>query len=302
MTEVILTPKQLDVSKITYGAVRTNDKTKTKSVYMLYDKKKIRLQLPKMHAAPYGLGNWKNPDGSVKWSLDLSFKGIEDKQNIKEFFDMLQALDDKLVSDGVANSFKWLGKEQNSKEVVKALYTPHIRYSKDKTTGKIKDYPPTFKLNLPKRDDKFIAEVYDHEGNEIDLAETETKNAQIIAQVECQGIWSAAGRFGYTWRVVRMRITPPVSSRGASSFIDIPEDNIEEDIVEEDDEDVEHDDMNNIVVPTSEVPAADNLVESSVEDGNEEDEEEDDDDELEQPPPPPVVVKRSVKKTSAARK
>jgi len=225
MASYVIRPADLDVSAITYGALRVSE-NKTKSIQMSHDRKPIVLQTPEMYVPAYGLGTWENPDGSVQYSIDLSFKDKQSRPALQTFFDKLSQLDEKLVKDAVENGKTWFGKNIASTDVAEAIYTKHIRYPKDKETQEITDrFPPTFKLKLPKRDGKFIAEIYDKNGDPLSIEEVNTKNAKVIAQIQCTGIWIIAGKFGASFKVLKLMVTPQEEVTGPK-FLSVEEDKI----------------------------------------------------------------------------
>lgn len=239
MSSIIL-PTDLDVSSVSFSAPRTLDNG-GRAIYMSLNRSPIVLQTPEM-IAPYGVSNW-NDDGKGpdKYSLDLSFKGKDDRDNLRTFFDKMSELDKKLVRDGMENSMTWLKKKYNSTDVVEALYTPMIKYAKDKATGETTDkYPPTFKLKIPFVNGQFQCEVYDNKRNSIDIKQLidngSMKGAKVTAIIQCLGLWVAGGKFGCTWKVLQMRVAPPQTIKGYA-FKDVEDDNAEESDIEDDDTD-----------------------------------------------------------------
>ncbi len=255
-------PSKFDVSGVHYGTPRTNDNG-GKTIYMSYNKSPIVLQTPEMFA-PFGKQKWENDKGVAKWTLDLSFKGMDTREQLKVFYDKMNELDEKLIDDGVQNAFEWLKKKGASRDVVKALYTRLVRHPVDKNTGEVTDkYPPTFKLTLPWKDGSFQCEVYDNSRKLVDLASLETKGARVTAIIQCLGIWVAAGKYGCTWKVLQMRVVPPQSIKGYAfkeieeAVVDLDDDEDDDDDLplkkktDDDDED-ENDDEDDDVVVSSE--------------------------------------------------
>jgi hypothetical protein len=265
----IILPENFQVDQITYGTPRTNDNG-GKSIYLSLHKKPIVLQTPEMFA-PFGMQKWDNEKGITKYTLDLSFKGMDTRETVKTFFEKITELDDKLIDDGVTNSFDWLKKKGVSRDVVKELYTRMVRFPIDKTTGEISTkYPPTFKLTLPFRDGGFQCEVYDASRKQVELSSIETKSARVTAIIQCLGVWVAAGKFGCTWKVLQMRIAPPQAIKGYA-FKEVREalDDIDEDDVA----------STSSAAPT----AAKKASKASSEISSSEDDEDDEEDELEAP-------------------
>lgn len=285
--ESIILPSNFDVSSVTYSAPRTLDNG-GRAIYMSLNRSPIVLQTPEM-IAPYGVSNW-NDDGKGpdKYSLDLSFKGKESRPNLNTFFEKMVALDKKLVQDGVDNSMTWLKKKYNSVDVVEALYTPMVKYAKDKTTGEITDkYPPTFKLKIPFVNSAFQCEVYDNKRKSVDLKQLidtgAFKGAKVTAIVQCLGIWVAGGKYGCSWKVLQMRVCPPQTIKGYA-FKELEDDKVDDSDIEDDEDSVNGNEILN--------HATENINNLKVDDDESEEELiESSEDELETP-----VVKKEVKK------
>lgn len=242
--ETILLPNQIDLSKIKYGAVKTRP-SGGKSIYISHDSSAFIIQTPEMRS-PFGLSKWdkteKGSDGiekdSFKYDLLLGFDGKDTRENLAIFFDKIEKLDEKLVTDAMDNSMNWLGKKITSKEVAQELYTPLIRHSRDKATGEINDkYPPTFKMSVPFRDGKFQCSVYGPDKTEIDLSSVNLQGARITAIIQCTGIWVVGKKFGCSWTVLQMKVAPK-SNIPKFAFKEIEDDKAddEEEILESDDE------------------------------------------------------------------
>jgi hypothetical protein len=212
--------------------------------------------------------------------MDLSFKGKETRENLNTFFEKMSALDKKLIQDGVDNSMTWLKKKYNSADVVEALFSPMVKYAKDKNTGEVTDkYPPTFKLKLPFSKGAFQCEAYDSKRNLLNLKELidtgAMKGAKVTAIIQCQGIWVAGGKYGCSWKVVQMRVTPQQAIKGYA-FKETEEDKVT-------DSDIDSDiDCDNTPVTTTTTTTA--VQDSNVDNASDEEELlESSDDELDAP-------------------
>ena len=84
------------------------------AIYLNYDGKPLILQTPKM-SMPWGMGKF---DGDIpKYSVDLSFKGMDNSESLQSFYSALNQLDEKLVEDGVSNSMQWFKKKKQTKKL-----------------------------------------------------------------------------------------------------------------------------------------------------------------------------------------
>lgn len=285
MSDTILLAKSVEADKITYGTVKSLD-SGGKSVYVAYNGRPLIIQTPEM-STPFGVSKWSSDrGGSDKYTLELSFKGREEKQGMQTFFELLETLDTKFVQDAMENSTNWLKKKYNSTEVVQALYTPLVKHAKDKETGEITDkYPPTFRITLPYKDGSFTCDTYDKQRNLIPLESIvdHLKGARVTAIIQCLGLWIAGGKFGCSWKVLQLRVAQPNTIKGFAfkDDDDTPDAN-------NDDKDVYIQSSEDEDVPTKPVTVNDD-------DDNDDDEEEeileDEDDAIDAPPPPPPPVK-----------
>lgn len=221
----ITLPHEFDVSEVTYGAPKKNDNG-GKSIYINYKKAPLVIQLPEMQA-PFGLSKWTN-DGKTKYTLDLSFNGRSERKVLNSFFENMLAFDKKLLTDSLDNSPTWFNKKYNSIEVVEALYTPSIKFAKDKNGEIVTKYEPTFKMSLPmnKEGTGFACEVYDNNKNKVNLTDLDAsgamKGARVSAIVQCLGIWVAGTKFGCSWKVLQMKVSPRSTISGYA-FKDLEE-------------------------------------------------------------------------------
>ncbi len=224
----ILPSKTFTVDKIALAAMKAHD-SGGRMIYLNYAGKPILLQTPPM-AAPFGLSSFASNDttGDVKYSFDLAFKNMDKSPMLTRFFDAIARFDKLVLATVLENSGQWLKKKYNSLEVIEALYTPCVKFPKDKVTGEVTDkYPPTFRVSVPFRDAKIACGVYDLAGNDVDLLEIDrnggTKGSTVTCIVECTGVWIAGGKFGCTWRAKQLRLKA-TESLPPCAFMDVYDD------------------------------------------------------------------------------
>ena len=198
---------EFDVSKITYGTPMTGD-SGAKHIRLSYKRAPLTVQTPDMHA-PFGHSSYENNN---KFSIQLAFKDMADRPELKEFYDMLMALDKKIVEDAFSGVLPTHNKKFTSIDVVEILYKPQIKASKDDK------YPANFKVNMPTGDKgeftfpTYVLDPKTHKPELADLKETETKGAVCTMIMQCVGIWVAGGStFGCTWKATQLRVQPTVS-------------------------------------------------------------------------------------------
>lgn len=175
---------------------------------------------------PYGMSAFDKA-GPVKYSVELSMRGYNEPGKMKTFYDAVQSLDDYMIDQGVKNSRAWF-KADLSRDVVKAFYTPMVRFTKDKD-GNPKPYPPTIKMALrQKRDSQaFDVKCVDDKKQEykgIPLEELLVKGALVTCLIQCTGVWIAGSKYGLSWKAVNVRVDNLPLNSGAFNFVEDGED------------------------------------------------------------------------------
>jgi len=170
----------------------------------------ILLQTPSMKC-PFGVKSFD--DESQKFTLELSFgQNLEDNKVNKNFHDALEQLDDKLLDDGVKNSMAWFGKKNINKDVLKALFSPQLRLSRDKETGEPDGkYPPTFRIKIPFYEGQWQCKVFDENKQKVDqdLREVLVPGCEVKALIKCTGMWFVSGKYGCTWKAMQLVVKRP---------------------------------------------------------------------------------------------
>ena len=205
MTSTVVTPSSFNSKNISI-TVPKQIPNGSKQAYMNYDSQKFVMQTAVSMSVPFGL-NVADKFGPPEYSVEISFRGNEQRPEIKEFMDVIAQIDEKLLEEGVKNSKAWF-KADLSRDVVKAFYTPSLKYSKDKE-GNVLTYPPNLKLKLRKLNGDFETKFYDINGNpykNIPIEELLVKGVQVTAIIECGGVWFAGSKFGITWRAKQIAV------------------------------------------------------------------------------------------------
>jgi hypothetical protein len=205
MSSAVVSPSSFDVSNVSISAPKLLP-SGAKQAYLNYDGRKLTMQVGSL-PVPYGMSVYDKA-GPVKYSVDMSLRGYEgENPKAKSIFDAFSQLDDFMIKEGVKNSKAWF-KQDLSKDVVKAFYTPSLRFSKD-AEGNPKPYPPTVKVALKQRDNKFDTRVYDdkkRELTELPMEDILVKGANITVLIECTGVWFAGSKYGISWKAVQIRV------------------------------------------------------------------------------------------------
>lgn len=313
--------KNFDISKIRYGPVKKS--AVTKSVYINYGGDKCVIQLPAMHV-PYGINDSsvfkdkKDPSSKIpNYTMNLSFKGLEDNKAISKAFDMFTKIEEKIKSDVYANRVTWLNDRYDDMDsVVSRLFSSNIQYDRDKETKKLLNrYPPTFRVKVPSTseisDDGSVETLFKFDASDMDNNVIDFQNiinnikgakAQLIVQL--MGLWFAGGKYGCTWKILSGRFQ--VSKSVKYEYVEDSDDeqsakkaDVNED---EDDEDEITPDIDVVGTTASTHEQVTNVPVSDAEEGEGEEHEQEDEEEEEEEAPPPPPPKKTVTKKAVAKK
>jgi hypothetical protein len=164
--------------------------------------------------------------GKVSYDLALQFpnEGFETPAT-KKFLANMAVFEKKIKEDAIANSKEWFSKPKMTADAVDALWTPVLKYPKNKDTLEADmTRAPTIKVKLPFWDGAWKdLELYDVEMSPIfpdpmnpalspkDLI---AKGSHIAVSIQCGGIWFANGKFGVTWKLFQAIVKPKMSLKG----------------------------------------------------------------------------------------
>ena len=236
----ILLSKEFNINNVVFDDKIKSLDTGAKMKLMSYNKNPLIIQTPEC-ILPYGINNNNMDDeNAFKYTMDISFKDKDNRSGLMNFFNLIQSLDELIVDQAFKHHKDWFKKSFPSKEVVEALYTPMIKYAKDKDTGEITDaYPPTFKFKVPYVNNKFQCEFFDYSANSMvpmDVVQMNTKGAKAISIIKCNGIWFAGGKFGVSWKAIQVQIQPKINSAGGCAIKFVSEDTISSEDEDDDDD------------------------------------------------------------------
>ncbi|MGI9554448.1 MAG: hypothetical protein ACR2M6_00635 [Vampirovibrionia bacterium] len=211
-----------------YAAPKANKSGgKSVGIQSTKDNKSLHISTPLMMT--WGCSGYESPQtGRIEsYDLSLQFPREQDgnfNEDTQAFLQAMKDYEERIKNDAVTNSKDWFGKSKMSKEVVNALFTPMLKYPKDKDTGDF-DYTrtPTLRVKVPFYDNTFRAEIYNLDQEMIfpnpdqpNLTPVEliqkTQNVALVMQ--SGGVWFANGKFGTTWRLVQAVVQPKASILG----------------------------------------------------------------------------------------
>jgi hypothetical protein len=208
---------RLDTSKIKISKNVNSPKIK-------YDNSEFKIQTPVM-TLPYDL-NVYDKGNYPKYSIDVSFRDMENNYKIKGFYDNMDYLDNKIYKYAKKHCDDFFEEKKNSK-IIKTLQHSIIKWSKDKKTGLInEDFPPTMNLKLPfiRGKPAFTVTNFNEEPvDDMDLKSLFVKGKKVQAVIRCEDIWKFGGKFGCSWNIVKIRVEV-TQSIANYSFVDDDDD------------------------------------------------------------------------------
>ena len=213
-------PAQFDASAISFGELKTLQ-SGAKAVNLNYEGRPLVMQVSNLDV-PYGL-NTEDKYGPTKYSVNLSLREYESNPKTKAVFEALQSLDDRVTSECVEKN--WLRKPGMTQQILKQmkLFKPTVKFSEDEH-GNRKPYPPTVKVALRKKNDKFETVFYDQEKKEIkDVAIEDliVKRMTVTALIECTGVWISSVGCGLSWKVKQLKVVSKPDGVGRGyGFVD----------------------------------------------------------------------------------
>ena len=274
--------KNLNVEQLTISDTPSVMDSGAKYVYVGYNKMNLRVQTPEMDM-PFGF-NCYDKGEYPKYSVDLSFSGMESNKSMKQFHDNLLKMDEKLISEGMKQSLAWFKKKKMSKDVVSELFNPTIKVPMDKE-GEPLPYPPRLKLKIPYKDGACLTKFFDKEGNPIteDPSKILVRGGKAKAIIQCVGLWISSSNYMCQWKVTDMEVEVPENTETGGFLPDTDD---------EDDEPEATSTKNS----SNEVNDSDEEEEDDDDDEESDEEDGDSDDDEESEPEPEPEPKKTKKK------
>ena len=232
MAERIIDGTQFNVNDIMYTTPKATPQG-AKSVNILNKKTKTGLTLSTPLMLTWGAAEFVDQatgQGDGKFTLSLQFPGKEyENDDTSAFLKNMKALEDKIKADALVYSREWFGKVHKSAEVVDALWTPMLKYSKNKATGDY-DYSraPTLRIKLPQWEGVFNSEIYSEDGDKlfpksdspsVTPLEYLKKGSNIMCLIQFAGIWFVNGKFSASWKLIQAVVQKPKATLQGQCFI-----------------------------------------------------------------------------------
>lgn len=185
---------------------------------------KLTLQSPLMKT--WGIADFVDPDTGVssgRYSMSLNFpnEGYT-TPDTDTFKTKLQELQNLILDEAYKNRLAWFGDDELSMDVIKSkmysmLKYPKIKDEKGQPTKKSDlSKAPTLSLKVSNYDGVWRCEVYDMNKTRIFPTENKdqapydfvTKGSEVIAKIQCGGIWTGDKAWGVKWNMVLCFVKP----------------------------------------------------------------------------------------------
>jgi len=232
MAETIIDGTLFNTENIRFSQPKANS-SGGKSVNILNKSTNTGLRLSTPLMLTWGASDFKDEKtgmGNGKYELSLQFPSDEYKNEDTEMFlKNMRAFEQKIKDSALTNSKEWFGKVHKNAEVVDALFTPMLKYSKDKVTGE-QDLTkaPVLRVKIPIWENIWKVEIYDEDENKLFPNTTNpcvspldflSKGTNIAVIIQSGGLWFANGKFGITWKLVQAVVQKPKATLTGKCFL-----------------------------------------------------------------------------------
>jgi len=234
-----------NTSSIKYGTPKIN-KVGGKSINIMNPSTNRFLQVVFPTMDTWGISDFVNKetnesDGKFKISLIFPV-GDYASPETDLALQKLKDFEAQVLEDAAKNSELWWG-EPMSKDILKHMLFPTLKYSKDPKTKKI-DYTksPNISAKVANYNDKWNVEIYDTQYNrlfpsdnpDVTPMDLVVKLSKVNCILECGGIWIGGKGWGITWKLVECVVKPrDVYKSSGRCRIKVDESKFEEPVQEE---------------------------------------------------------------------
>ena len=219
-TSKFVKTSEWDVQANRYMQPRISDRgIKMVTIISNQKNKKVHLQLPGMSC--WGIEDYTDRDtgeSDGKFKIKLHFRD-EGSYESKEALEKLQAFENQVINDAVANSEAWFGKKL-SRELVEDRYFPFLKVGKNKET---KEPDPSrgyyFSPKVNCYSGKWDVEIFDTDRTMVFPSEDESatpmdfvpSGSDVTCGIECKYIWLGAKGWGISWALKQTVVVPKYS-------------------------------------------------------------------------------------------
>lgn len=216
---IVLNVNDWKTSEVKYMAPKVNDKG-GKSVTIISKQTNRTLNITTPLMMTWGISDYvdeKTGESDGKYSISLVFPNDDYKNEATDaFLQKLKDFENQILDDAVKNSELWFGDTLN-REVIKHMFFPILKYSKNKDTKKI-DYsrPPTIRAKVPNYGGKWGIEIYDTQSNLIFPCENPNmtpmdfvpKMSSVACVLGFSQLWVGGKGFGVQLKMIQCVVKP----------------------------------------------------------------------------------------------
>lgn len=230
MSDTIINGTEFNCDNIKYSSPKTNTLGgKSVNIFNKLTNSRLNISTPMM--LTWGASDYvdkSSGQGNGKFEMTLQFPNDDYKnEEASAFLENLKKFEDKIKTDAMNHSKDWFGKVHKSLDVLEALYSPMLKYSKDKNTGECDlTKAPSIRVKIPVWEGTWRCEVYDDEGTKLFPNSSGTTPVELIPKatnvkvlMTCGGIWFANGKFGITWKLVQAMVQKPRPQLSGRCFL-----------------------------------------------------------------------------------
>ena len=181
-----------------------------------------------------------------KYSISLTFKGMENDDDLMKFFKLLKNLDNFILKYIIRNKNKLFQKEINN-DMIKKSYTPLIKVSLDKDTKKPDNkYPPSLKVNIPYKNNNFETIVFNSKKEQVNFKNTPivsilVKDLKVKLLIKMSNIWVMENKSGCSLSASQIKLTETHKKIKNYSFLENSDESEDEYDVDSEDDDSDSD-------------------------------------------------------------
>ena len=278
--KIVLTTQEWVPSKTKFMHPKINDRGgKSINIISAQTNRSLHLNTPLMMT--WGISDYvdeKTGEADSKFNMSLNFPNADySNPETNAFLDKLKEFENFVIDEAVKYSEVWWGQDM-SRDIVKHMFFPFLKYSKDKITKKT-DYtkPPSIRAKVPYYDNKWGAvEIYDTNNNRLFPSDKEhltpvdfvPKMSNVACIIQCGGIWIGGKGWGITWKLIQCVVKPKeIVSVFGKCHVQLSNEErktIETQQIKEVDEDIDIDEENFVPPVPASVPALAPIVDTPV--------------------------------------
>ena len=202
----IVTSKSFEPSSLVCLGLKVNPSSRGKSVPLRYAGSDFVVRTPKMYLPVI----WDNAENPEKFTLELSFRGMEERPDLKAFHDTVRAIESRVLDIALEHAVEWFKAKPNvTRDAIEMLFSSMLREPAD--------FPASMRVTAYTRNGRLTFKTYDAEKNPIAPSSVnELKGSDVIAGIECAGVWISGSKFGLTWKLAQVRVFPRERAAGGS--------------------------------------------------------------------------------------